>query len=114
MYEGWNQLAKQTGEDGSSRGAILSLLCDHALLLHNDQKVLFENKKPAATVGSLREKIMMESLNGFIEQIVCSDDPKAMFDEYSGKISDLFAVNFSTKHMRNCEAELLESPEQII
>jgi hypothetical protein len=112
MYEGWNQLAKQTGEDGSCRGAILSLLCDHALLLHNDQKVLFANKQPAATAGSLCEKVMMESLKGFIEQIVYSDDPKAMFDKYSSEISTLFAVNFSTKHMRNCEAELLESPEQ--
>lgn len=114
MYEGWNQLAKQTGEEGSSRGAILSLLCDHALLLHNDQQVLFKDRQPAATAGSLREKVTMESLKGFIEQIVYSDDPKAMFDEYSGKISDLFAVNFSTKHMRNCEVELLESPEQIM
>ena len=112
MYEGWNQLAKQTGEEGSSRGATLSLLCDHALLLHDDQKALCANKQPAATVGSLREKVMMESLKSFIEEIVNSDNPKLMFDNYSTKISELFAVNFSTKHMRNCEAELLESTDQ--
>lgn len=108
MYEGWNQLAKQTGEEGSNRGVTLSLLSDHALLLHNDQKVLFENKQPAATAGSLREKIMMESLKGFIEAIVFSDNPKAMFDEYADKISELFAINTSIKHMRNSELEFLQ------
>lgn len=108
MYEGWNQLAKQTGEEGSSRGVTISLLSDHALLLHNDQKALFENKQPAATAGSLREKIMMESLKAFIEAIVYSDNPKAMFDEYADKISELFAINSSIKHMRNDELEFLK------
>ncbi len=100
MYEGWNQMAKQTGEEGSCRGATLSLLVDHALLLHNEQKVLHENKQPAATVGSLRNKVMMESLTAFIEKIVFSDNPKAMFDEYVKQISELFTINFSTKHMQ--------------
>lgn len=102
-YEGWNQLAKQRGEEGSDHGVILSLLCDHALLLHQDQKALFENKQPAITVGSLREKVMMESLSVFIEGIVSSDDPKAMFEEYSDKISELFELRSSVKHMRGVD-----------
>jgi Transposase DDE domain len=102
-YEGWNQLAKQRGEEGSDHGVILSLLCDHALLLHQDQKALFENKQPAITVGSLREKVMMESLSAFIEGIVSSDDPKAMFEEYSDKISELFELRSSVKHMRGID-----------
>lgn len=102
-YEGWNQLAKQRGEEGSDHGVILSLLCDHALLLHQDQKDLFENKQPAITVGSLREKVMMESLTVFIEGIVSSDDPKAMFEEYADKISELFKLRSSIKHMRNVD-----------
>ena len=102
-YEGWNQLAKQRGESGSNHGVTLSLLCDHALLLHQDQKELFENKKPASTVGSLREKVMMESLTTFIEGIVLSDDPKALFAEYSDKISALFELRSSIKHMRNVD-----------
>jgi hypothetical protein len=77
QYEGWNQLAKQPGEERSTRRMTLSLLSDHALLLYEDQKVLLENKRPAATVGSLREKVIMESLKGFIEEIVSSDDPRA-------------------------------------
>jgi len=102
-YEGWNQLAKQQGEEGSDHGVILSLLCDHALLLHQDQKALFENKQPAITVGSLREKVMMESLSAFIEGIVSSDDPKAMFEECADKISELFKLRSSIKHMRSVD-----------
>jgi hypothetical protein len=102
-YEGWNQLAKQRGDEGSDHGVILSLLCDHALLLHQDQKALFENKQPAITVGSLREKVMMESLSAFIEGIVSSNDPKAMFENYSDKISELFELRSSIKHMRGVD-----------
>lgn len=108
QYEGWNQLSKQPGEEGSTRGVILSLLSDHALLLHNDQKVLLENKRPAATVGSLREKVMMESLKEFIEKIVASDNPKALFEEYSDKISELFELRSSIKHLRHVDMEFLE------
>jgi hypothetical protein len=107
QYEGWNQLAKQPGIDGSNRGVILSLLSDHALLLHEDQKVLLENKRPAATVGSLREQIMMESLKNFIEGIVSSDDPKALFEQYSDKISELFELRSSIKHLRHVDMDFL-------
>src|SRR5690606_18847910 len=101
QYEGWNQLAKQPGIDGSNRGVTLSLLSDHALLLHEDQKVLLENKRPAATVGSLREKVMMESLKGFIEEIVSSDNPRELFESFSDKISELFGLRSSIKHLRH-------------
>lgn len=84
---------------GQITGVTLSLLCDHALLLHQDQKTLFENKGPAITVGSLREKVMMESLSVFIEGIVFKDDPKAMFEEYADRISELFELRSSIKHM---------------
>lgn len=102
-YEGWNQLAKQPGEEGSDHGVTLSLLCDHALLMHQDQRALFENNKPATTVGSLREKVMMESLSAFIEKIVSSEDPKAMFGEYTNKLSELFELRSSIKHMRGVD-----------
>ena len=78
---------------------IISLLFDHALLMHQDQKVMLENKKPAITVASLREKVMMESLTTFIEGIVLSEDPRAVFEEYSSKISQLFDLRSSIKHM---------------
>jgi hypothetical protein len=110
-YEGWNQLAKQRGEEGSDHGVTLSLLCDHALLLHQDQKALFENKQPAITVGSLREKVMMESLSAFIEEIVLSNNPKAMFEEYADKISALFELRSSIKHMRNIDMSFCNQQE---
>lgn len=99
-YEGWNQLAMQRGLDGSEQGLIISLLSDHALHFHKDQLTLHEGKEPAVTVGSLREKVMMESLTAFIEKIVTSPDPKGFFEEYSGKITELFGLRSSIKHMR--------------
>ena len=53
-YEGWAQLAKQPGEEGSSRGLSLSLLLDLCLLLHPEQLTRVANKLPAYTVGSLQ------------------------------------------------------------
>src|SRR3989338_2146338 len=82
-------MIKEPGVEGSNRGVILSLLSDHALLLHDDQKALLEKKEPAATVGSLREKVMTESLMGFIEEIISSDDPKTLFAQHADKISRL-------------------------
>jgi hypothetical protein len=106
-YEGWSPLSMQRGIDGSEHGVIISLLSDHALHFHKDQLALHKNKEPAATVGSLREKIMMESLTVFIENIVTSDDPKALFEAYSAKISELFQLRSSLKHMRNIDIEVM-------
>ncbi len=108
-YEGWGQLAMQRGIDGAEQGLIISLLTDHALHFHRDQMDLYQNNEPAATVGSLREKVMMESLTAFIETIVTSDEPKAMFDEYSGKIAELFNLKSSLKHMRGVDMEGFET-----
>jgi hypothetical protein len=107
-YEGWDQLAMQRGIDGSEHGVIISLLSDHALHFHQDQLALYQNKEPAATVGSLREKVMMESLLAFIKNIVASDDPKTIFDEYASKISEFFKLKSSIKHMRGIDMEELQ------
>ena len=105
-HEGWNQLAMQPGEDGSNRGVTLSLLCDHVLHFHQDQIALFEERAPAATVGSLRQKVILESLITFIENIINSDNPKKMFDEYTEKLSELFELRASIKHMRNSDVNV--------
>ena len=98
----------QRGIDGSERGLTISLLSDHALHFHRDQITLCENNEPAATVGSLREKVMMESLTGFIEIIVTSDKPKMLFEEYVGEIIELFDLKNSMKHMRKVTFEELQ------
>jgi len=106
--EGWNQLAMQRGIDGAERGVIISLLSDHALHFHKEQLALYQNKEPAATVGSLRERVVMESIMAFIEKIVESDNPKALFDEYSEKIFEIFQLKSSLKHMRGIDIEALQ------
>jgi len=68
-YEGWAQLAKQTGEEGSIRGLTLSLLLDLCLLLHPEQLARIENKLPAFTVGTLQRKIQMEALLVFVQHL---------------------------------------------
>jgi hypothetical protein len=99
-YEGWYQLAKQQGIEGSDRGLILSLLCDHMPYFHNGQLTRFKNKEQAVTVGSLREKIIMESLIAFIEQIVKSDNPQELLEKLTEQISNLFKLRSSIKHLR--------------
>ena len=42
----------------------------------------------------------MESLTAFIEKIVTSSDPKALFEEFSTKITEVFCLRGSIKHMR--------------
>ena len=100
-YEGWGQLAKQRGCDGADRGVLLSLLCDHALHFHQVQLNSFKNKEPAITTGSLREKVMMESLVMFVENIVLSDNPQTVLEKFSEQISELFGLKTSLKHLRS-------------
>jgi len=99
LYEGWCQLAKQQGEDGSSRGLILSLLSDHCLLLHPEQKALVNNKLPALTVGSLRD---LERINAVIESIqslVSSDKANPVIESISEKVAEVIPLRQSAKHM---------------
>ena len=107
-YEGWDKLAMQQGIEGSERGLILSLLSDHALHFHPDQSHLCKNKEPAATVGSLRKKVIMESLTAFIDNIVNSNEPKILFKAYASKIAEVFELSSSSKHLRHVDFEGLQ------
>lgn len=98
-YEGWGKLTKQTGGEGSVRSLILSLLCDHCLLLHPEQSARFDNKLPACTVGSLQERIRVESLLSFIREIVVSDEPEEQLNWFSRNIKEIFNLSPSKKHM---------------
>lgn len=100
-YEGWDSMAKQPGVDGSIRGIILSLLCDHALLSHHEQIALLKKREPACTVGSLCERIKLDSLLSFIQTIINSDNPQDMFNQYHTQINQFFKLRQSTKHIRN-------------
>lgn len=98
--EGWGNLTKQPGKDGSYRSLTLSMLVDHCLLLHPDQMASINNKLPARTVGSLCETIKVDSILSFVEQIVYSDDPDSQFKQISVFLKDHFPkTNVSSKHM---------------
>jgi hypothetical protein len=98
-YEGWGQLTKQYDEEGSRRSLTLSLLCDHCLLLHPEQLAQIEDNLPACTVGSLRDRVTVESLVQFFRDLVSSENPQARLEEVAQRAKEIFTLNASGKHM---------------
>lgn len=99
LYQGWGQLAKQPDDDGSRRGLILSLLCDHCLLSHPQQLARLENNLPAATVGSLLEKTRVEALLNFIHSLLNADNPQQKLASLANAVEDVFHLAPSKKHL---------------
>ena len=98
--EGWGTLTKQTGPEGSSQSLILSLLVDHCLLLHPEQKARIENKLPAYTVGSLTNQIQVDCLFDFIRELLSADDPKEKLNLLTQTLKhQVFTLRTSQKHM---------------
>lgn len=108
LYEGWGQLTKQLDEEGSSRSLILSLLLDHCLLFHDQQLARLENKLPAYTVGSLRERTKVECLLEFIRDLLSVPDPHEKFNLLTKAIEDVFKLTPSKKHMNGRDLGRLE------
>ena len=99
LYEGWGQLAKQPGADGSSRGLILSLLLDHALLLHPEQQARIENNLPACTVGSLLRFSQGEVLLEEVRSLLAAENVAERFAQLAEKVKLWFPLAPSGKHM---------------
>jgi len=108
LYEGWGNLAKQPDEEGSSRGLTLSLLCDHALILHPEQLTRQDDKQPACTVGSLRDHCKSEAFLDCIRQILAADNPAEQFEELAKTVKTLFPLAPSSKHMSGRDLGRLE------
>jgi hypothetical protein len=108
LHEGWGQLAPQWDEEGSSRGLTLSLLVDHALLLHPQQRARIENHLPACTVGSLQQHSRMDALIAVIRGIVDAEDPHQQWDEIITVAKRLFPLRDSAKHMNGRDLGRLE------
>ena len=75
-YEGWGQAAIQQKNAGALLGVHMSLLVDQCLLSHPEQIRRIQSGLPACTVGSLREKLIVEF---HLEQIKClllSENPR--------------------------------------
>ncbi|MDM8539008.1 transposase [Desulfobacterales bacterium HSG17] len=99
LYEGWGREARQFDEEGAVHGLILSLLLDHALILHPEQMARLENKLPAYTVGSLQRMSQMDTLLEFIGSILQEINPGEKLKEVARLIKDVFKLAPSSKHM---------------
>jgi hypothetical protein len=98
-HEGWGALTQQPGEDGSRRSLILSLLVDHCLLLHPDQLAQVENQQPAFTVGSLINRVKMDSLVTILRQLMVAEEPEKMLQRLTQQLEAQFQLKPSDKHM---------------
>jgi hypothetical protein len=108
LYEGWAGMAKQPDEEGSFRGVTLSLLLDHALFLHPEQRACLENGTPARTVGSLKRAAHGDALLAFVGKILQDPEPLHMFEQLAEKIKALFPLATSKKHMSGRNLSCLE------
>ena len=99
MYEGWGQLTKHVGIDGSRQSLILSLLFDHCLLSHPTQAARIKDNLPLYTVGSLRDKLSVESLMQVFKYILEQDDPKEYLEQLTDNINKVYRLRVSSKHL---------------
>lgn len=108
-HEGWGRLTKQTGEEGSSRSLILSLLTDHCLLLHPEQSARIENNLPAYTVSSLTSQIQLDCLFDFIRNLLHQDNPEEKLNLLTHTLKENIAtLKLSKKHMVSRDLGRLE------
>ena len=99
MYEAWGQLTKHTGEEGSRRTLILSLLFDHCLLSHPLQAARVKDKLPLFSVGSLRDRLCAESLLQFFKYLLEQANPEKYLEQLTQNILEVYPLRLSTKHM---------------
>ena len=102
-HAGWYRLSKHQGLEGSMRGVILSLLCDHLLLLHPAQSARLKNKQPGMSAGCLIESLKAEALLVTIEDIVDAEKPDVALDAFTDALRDTLQERLSSKHMAGLE-----------
>lgn len=107
-HEGWGALTKQRGADGSRQSLILSLLVDHCLLLHPDQRAQLEQQQPAYTVGSLINRIKVDSLLAVIRALLATDHPEQRLAQLADTLAQQFALAPSKKHLAGRDLGRLE------
>ena len=107
-HGGWNALSKQQGDEGATRGVILSLLCDHLLLLHPEQSARLKNKQPGMPVGCLIEHINAAALLDGVSHIVHADEPKSEFEKFRILMEASLPDRKSSKHLAGRDIGRLE------
>jgi hypothetical protein len=113
VEEGWGQLAKQQGVEGSFQGVTLSLLLDLCLLLHPQQEARLKRQEPALTVGSLLRQVRAEALMMLLESLLMGKTGKGKLKELYQLIADVFKLQPSKKHMSGRELGRLEPTESL-
>ena len=108
LYEGWAGMSKQPDKEGAIRGLLLSLLLDHALLIHPEQRACLDNETSANTVGSLKRAAYAEALIIFIRGILTDVDPERALEKLVEKLKALFPLAPSKKHMTGRDLGRLE------
>ncbi len=98
-HGGWNRLAKHQGEEGSTRGVILSLLCDHLLLCHPEQSALLKNNQPGMPAGCVIERLKNEALVTVVSETVSSENPRIALDNMIEALNDALPIRDSSRHM---------------
>jgi len=108
LFCGYGQLSMQQGAEGARRGMLLSLLFGHFLLQHPIQRDLHRAGQPLATVGSLRNKLQLESFRESVSQALESPDPKAFLKDWVEQVDNLVELRPSRKHMIGHEVQDLQ------
>jgi len=107
--EGWGKLTKHTGEEGSSRGLILSLMVDHCLFFHPDQKTFIDNNLAACTVGSLMRQIRIECFLQFVKNFINDNNNSLQLNKITEILKkEIYQLLPSSKHMSGKELGRLE------
>lgn len=110
VHEGWGQSTNQPGVEGSRRGLILSLLCDHCLLLHPEQRARVEHQEPLYIIGSLQRRLQIQALVAWFDEWLDGDELADKINQLTQAIQPLFALQPSEKHMHNRDLGRLEPP----
>lgn len=98
-HEGWGNLTKLQGDEGSSWSLILSLLVDHCLLVQPDQLAQLKRKQPAFTVGSLVNHIKVDCLVAVIHDLLAAKNPEQELAKLANSLAEQFSLMPSGKHM---------------
>ena len=112
-HDGWNKLSKQQGEEGSRRGLILSLLCEHLLLLHPEQFTRLKNNQPGMPAGCIIERLKVETVIDTVKEVVSANDPETEFNQFVLALKDSLPTRDSSRHMAGRELGKLEATESL-
>jgi len=86
---------------------------DRCLLLHPAQRTRFEHTQPAYTVGSLINRIKVESLLEVIRDLVASEQPAQQLAQLAERLAEQSALAPSDKHMMGRDLGRREPPPSL-